>query len=169
MIQAKSKARRLAIAPPIVLTLLVLAAVAVAIMGAAGPARAGTPGYPAGGAALDGYDAVAYFTDGKPVEGKAEYSHEWMGVTWRFASAKNRDAFAASPEAYAPQYGGFCAWAVSQGYTAKIDPAAWRIEGGRLYLNYSKSVQARWAQNIPGNIAKADGHWPTLKAGLAAK
>jgi hypothetical protein len=89
-----------------------------------------------------------------------------MGAQWRFASAANRDAFSADPGKYAPQYGGYCAWAVSQGYTAEIDPDAWRVESGKLYLNYSKSVQATWAKDVPGNIAKGDRNWPELKAKL---
>jgi YHS domain-containing protein len=114
------------------------------------------------GTAIDGYDPVAYFKQGKPVEGDSEYSYDWMGATWYFASAENRDLFAADPEKYAPQYGGYCAWAVSQGYTASSDPEAWRIVDDKLYLNYSKSVQSRWAQDIPGNIEKADANWPKV-------
>ena len=112
------------------------------------------------GIAIDGTDAVAYFTEGKPVTGSPEFAHDWMGATWHFSTAENRDLFAADPEAYAPQYGGYCAWAVSQGYTASTVPEAWRIVDGKLYLNYSKGVQAQWEQNIPGNIAKADTNWP---------
>jgi hypothetical protein len=89
-----------------------------------------------------------------------------MGATWRFASAEHRDRFAVDPERYAPQYGGYCAWAVSQGYTAKIDPAAWKIVDDKLYLNYSKDVQSQWSSDIPGNIAKADANWPGIKADL---
>ncbi len=118
-----------------------------------------------GGVAIDGWDPVAYFTDGKPVEGSKEFGHEWNGATWRFASAAHRDLFAQAPEKYAPQYGGYCAWAVSQGYTADIDPQAWKIEDGRLFLNYSLDVQKKWATDIPGNIAKADANWPKLLAG----
>ena len=118
-----------------------------------------------GGVAIDGWDPVAYFTDGKPVEGSREFVHEWNGATWRFASAAHRDLFAQAPEKYAPQYGGYCAWAVSQGYTADIDPQAWKIEDGRLFLNYSLDVQKKWATDIPGNIAKADANWPKLLAG----
>ena len=119
-----------------------------------------------GGVAIEGTDPVAYFRDGRPVEGSSDYEHEWMGATWRFVSAANRDAFAADPEKYAPQYGGYCAWAVSQGYTAKIDPEAWKIVDGRLYLNYSKDVQAEWSEDIPGNIGKGDANWPKLRADL---
>jgi len=115
-----------------------------------------------GGVAIEGYDPVAYFTDGKPVEGKKEHSFEWMDATWRFASAEHRDLFAADPEKYAPQYGGYCAWAVANGYTASIDPDAWKIWDGKLYLNYDKDVQQKWAQDIPGNVAKGDANWPGI-------
>jgi YHS domain-containing protein len=118
-----------------------------------------------GGVAIAGTDPVAYFADGRAVAGRAEFSHVWQGATWRFASAEHRDRFAGDPERYAPQYGGYCAWAVSQGYTAGIDPEAWRIVDGRLYLNYDLEVQARWAEDVPGNIRKADGNWPKLLAG----
>ncbi|MCH7936045.1 MAG: YHS domain protein [Proteobacteria bacterium] len=113
-----------------------------------------------GGVAIDGTDPVAYFTEGKAVKGSSGFTHRWKGAAWRFKNTVNRDAFAASPEKYAPQFGGYCAWAVSQGYTAGIDPEAWKIVRGKLYLNYSKGVQAQWVEDIPGNIAKAEGHWP---------
>lgn len=112
--------------------------------------------------AIDGTDPVAYFTEGRPVEGEAKFTHEWNGATWRFASASNRDRFVADPERYAPQFGGYCAWAVSQGYTASTDPDAWKIVDGKLYLNYNKSIQARWERDIPGHIAAAEGNWPSV-------
>src|SRR5215813_8567179 len=108
------------------------------------------------GTALKGYDAVAYFNEGRPIKGKDEFSHEWMGAKWYFASAANRDEFAKSPEKYAPQFGGYCAWAVGHGYTAGVDPAAWKIVDGKLYLNYSKDVQKMWEQDIPGWIKMAN-------------
>jgi YHS domain-containing protein len=114
------------------------------------------------GLALQGYDAVAYFTDGRPVPGKAEFTHPWNGATWRFASREHRDLFAAAPEKYAPQYGGYCAKAVSENNTAAIDPQAWKIVDGKLYLNYSPKVQKLWEQDIPGRIASADKNWPGL-------
>jgi len=117
-----------------------------------------------GSLAVDGYDAVAYFTEGKPVEGSKEYTHDWNGATWRFASAANRDRFAAEPAKYAPQYGGYCAWAVAHGYTADADPEAWAVVDGKLYLNYDKKVQAKWQQDVPGLIAKANENWPKLLA-----
>lgn len=117
-----------------------------------------------GGVAVRGTDVVAYFTQGRPVAGRAEFAHAWRGATWRFASAANRDLFAADPERYAPAYGGFCAFAVSEGYTAPIDPAAWKIVEGRLFLNYDRSVQRRWERDIPGRIARGDANWPRLAA-----
>ena len=114
------------------------------------------------GAALKGYDAVAYFKEGRPVKGKNEFRHDWMGAKWYFASAANRDEFAKSPEKYAPQFGGYCAWAVGHGYTAGIDPEAWKIVDGKLYLNYSKDVQKMWEQDIPGWIKKGNENWPKL-------
>ena len=114
------------------------------------------------GTAIDGTDPVAYFTEGKPVEGSSDFAHEWNGAKWLFATAENRDLFAADPEKYAPQYGGYCAWAVAQGYTASTDPEAWRIVDGKLYLNYNKDVQSKWEADIPGHIADADGNWPTV-------
>jgi YHS domain-containing protein len=128
-------------------------------------AGATQPVFAEDGIAVRGTDVVAYFTDARPVPGRAEFSHAWRGATWRFASAANRDLFAADPERYAPAYGGHCAWAVAQGYTAPIDPRAWRIVDGRLFLNYSASVQRDWEKDIPGHIAKADTNWPRLAGG----
>ena len=115
-----------------------------------------------GGPAVRGTDVVAYFTEGKAVAGSPQFTHQWNGAEWRFSSAANRDAFATDPMKYAPQYGGFCAWAVSQNYVAPIDPDAWKIVDGRLYLNYSRFVQLRWQLDTPGNISKADSNWPKL-------
>ena len=112
------------------------------------------------GIAISGADPVAYFTESAYVPGSDEFTQEWQGVTWKFASAENRDAFVADPDAYAPQYGGFCAYAVSQGYTAKIEPDAWRIVDGKLYLNFDQKIQKRWEKDIPGHIASANQNWP---------
>lgn len=114
------------------------------------------------GTAIDGTDPISYFTDGRPMEGKSDITLEWNGATWQFISEENRDRFAANPAKYAPQYGGYCAWAVSQGYTASTDPEAWAIVDGKLYLNYSLSVQKTWEQNIPENIKAADQNWPKV-------
>jgi YHS domain-containing protein len=116
--------------------------------------------YTSWGTAIRGYDPVAFFTEGKPVEGSRQFTHKWKGATWRFASARNRDAFAAAPEKYAPQYGGYCAYGVANGYTVSTVPEAWSVVGGKLYLNYSLGVRADWLKDIPGHIRKADANWP---------
>jgi YHS domain-containing protein len=144
-----------------------LLGLALALSGAQAASAAGPVNASWTGSAIEGYDPVAYFHDGQPVEGDSDYAYEWMGAIWYFTSAENRDLFAADPEKYAPQYGGYCAWAVSQGYTAKIDPQAWTIVGGKLYLNYSKDLQTQWSQDVPGNIAKGDTNWPDIRADLA--
>ncbi|MEM8790479.1 MAG: YHS domain-containing (seleno)protein [Pseudomonadota bacterium] len=114
------------------------------------------------GTAIDGTDPVSYFTEGKPVEGSSEHTMDWNGATWRFSSAENLAKFAANPEKFAPQYGGYCAWAVSQGYTASTDPDAWSIVDGKLYLNYNQSVQEKWERDIPNLIARGDANWPEV-------
>jgi len=112
--------------------------------------------------AVQGYDPVAYFKDGQPGKGSKDFTAEYKGAIFRFVSADNRDVFLGDPEKYAPQYGGYCAWAVSQGYHAKGDARFWKIVDGKLYLNYSASVQQKWEDDIPGFIAKADATWPDL-------
>jgi hypothetical protein len=112
--------------------------------------------------ALKGYDPVAYFTAGKPVKGSPQFLYEWMNARWTFASAGNRDLFAADPARYAPQFGGYCSWAVSNGYTADVDPQAWRIIDGKLYLNYNKDVQRKWEEDVMKRIEDANRNWPTL-------
>lgn len=119
-----------------------------------------------GNVAIDGYDPVAYFSQESAVEGSDDFAYDWNGATWHFSSAENRDLFVADPSAYAPQYGGYCAWAVSQGYTASIDPDAWSIVDGKLYLNYSMGVRQRWQQDVAGNVARGDQNWPEIRAGL---
>ena len=137
--------------------------VVAALAGAAGVALAVDPVFSTYlGGAIRGYDPVAYFTEGRPVKGRKAHRAEWMGAKWSFASAENRKLFEADPEKYAPRYGGYCAWAVSRGYTASIDPDAWSIVDGALYLNYSLGVRSQWSQDAPGNIAKADANWPKL-------
>lgn len=118
--------------------------------------------YANAGIAVDGTDVVAYFTQNRPVPGAPDITHAWQGVTWQFSSTANRDAFAANPERYAPQFGGFCAYAVSEGYTASTTPEAWKIVDGKLYLNYSRRIQRRWERNIPGRIATGNANWPSL-------
>ncbi len=153
--------RRNLVRPPLILLLALIATV----IGSAGQALAIDPVFNESGTAIRGYDPVGYFTEGEAVEGSAEFVTEYNGAQWRFASAENRDQFAADPEKYAPQYGGYCAWAVANNYTASTDPDAWSIKDGKLYLNYSKFVRARWAVDKSGNIAKANKNWPSLRDG----
>lgn len=110
--------------------------------------------------AVDGYDAVAYFTNGAPVKGSSEFSYDYKGATWIFATAENLETFKADPAAFAPQYGGYCAWAVANGYRARGNPEFWAIVDGKLYLNYDGGVQKKWRQDVPGFIAKANANWP---------
>lgn len=113
------------------------------------------------GIAIKGYDPVAFHRERKPVKGSGELEFKWKDARWRFASAENRDLFAADPNRYAPRYGGYCAWAVSEGYTASVDPKnAWSIVDGSLYLNYNAEIKQRWEKDIPGHIKKADANWP---------
>ena len=114
------------------------------------------------GAAINGYDPVAYFTESAPVRGRPENAVMWKGALWYFASARNREKFEANPRAYAPQYGGYCAYAVSQGFTDETDPNAWRIVDGKLYLTNSPVAQRLWARDIPGHVSRANANWPDV-------
>lgn len=116
------------------------------------------------GLGLKGYDPVAYFTEQKPVRGKPEFTATHEGATYRFASAANRDAFAAAPAKYAPQYGGYCAFGMAGGYKAPIEPDAWTVVDGKLYLNYNQSVRRQWSSDVPGYIRKADVNWPSVRS-----
>jgi len=116
------------------------------------------------GVALKGYDPVAYFSEKKPVPGKPEFTARHEDATYRFASAANRDAFAAAPAKYAPQYGGYCAFGMASGYKAPIEPDAWTVVEGKLYLNYSQSVRRQWSSDVPGYVRKADANWPTVRS-----
>lgn len=119
-----------------------------------------------GGVAIKGYDPVAYFTEGRPVKGSAEFAKEWLGASWHFANAKHRDAFAANPEKYMPQFGGYCSMAGSKGIIKSLDPESWRIVDGKLYVYASKRGRDKFGKDIPGNIAKAKANWVKIKAGL---
>ncbi len=112
--------------------------------------------------AVGGYDAVAYFEEGQPVKGSKEFSFSYEGATWLFSSAENLDQFKEDPDAYAPQYGGYCAWAAAQGYTAPGNPKYWSVRGGKLYLNYDAGVQTKWLKDPDGFIKKADANWPGI-------
>ena len=145
--------------------MIIAAAVAGAPMLVTGPAANAEPPIYTGvfsNTALQGHDPVAYFTEGKPVKGRDEFTTEYMGAQFKFASADNRDAFLADPEAYAPQYGGYCAWAMADGKHAKGDARYWKIVDGKLYLNYNKNIQKKWDADIPGFIEKANSEWAAI-------
>lgn len=114
--------------------------------------------------AIDGYDVVAYFTDSKPVKGDAKYSAKWNDAIWHFASLEHRDLFIANPKKYAPEFGGFCAYGVSRGYKVKIEPEAWDIVDGKLYLNYDLDVQKKWKKDREEYIKKAVANWEKIKS-----
>lgn len=115
------------------------------------------------GFALGGYDPVAYFKENKPVKGAAQHGFVYRGSTFHFISAANRDAFAADPARYTPQYAGFCAFGVSNGYKAATDPAAFTVVNNKLYLNYNREVQGKWSSDIPGYVGKANARWPAVE------
>lgn len=125
------------------------------------PAEA--PVFSTAAGAIDGYDPVAYFTQSKPVRGARDITLEWQGARWHFANVEHREMFRAEPERYAPQFGGYCAYAVAHDYTAKIDPEAWAIEKGRLYLNYNAKVAGLWQAQKADFIPRAQTHWPRLR------
>ena len=115
-----------------------------------------------GNTAVSGYDVVAYFTAGKPAKGNKKYSFEYKSADWHFSSQEHLDKFKANPEMYAPQYGGYCAWAVANGDTASSDPKQWNIHDGKLYLNYNAKIQKKWLKDKSGFIEKADQNWPSV-------
>ncbi len=142
--------------------LLAAFAAAVAVLGLGATAFAKDPVYTGrfNNTAVDGHDPVAYFTVGEPVKGDNQFTYDYNGAVWKFSSAANRDAFITDPAKYAPQYGGYCAWAVSQGYTARGNPKNWTIVDDKLYLNYNDKVQQDWLKDVPGFIALANDNWP---------
>jgi hypothetical protein len=115
--------------------------------------------------AIKGYDPVAYFTAGKAQQGVESFTFHWHGMTWHFISKGNRDLFAASPAKYAPQYDGYCAWAMTQARKSVTDPEIWTIVKGKLYLQCSKAAYKKWSIDIPGNIEKADRNWLKMQRG----
>lgn len=113
--------------------------------------------------AIRGYDAVAYFTEGMPVKGKADFSYQWNKAIWYFYNEENLNKFKASPEKYAPQFGGYCAFGMSEGHKAPTQPDAWTIIDNKLYLNYNTKVKEKWSENKEDRIKKAANNWPSLK------
>lgn len=112
--------------------------------------------------AVSGYDVVAYFTDQKPVKGVPAFSFSYQGAKWLFASADHRDQFAKAPAKYVPRYDGYCAYGVSTGHLVPVDPAAFTVRNGALYLNYSLPIREDWLRDPDGRIKKADALFPTL-------
>ncbi|WP_186417127.1 YHS domain-containing (seleno)protein [Bosea sp. CS1GBMeth4] len=145
------------------------AAALAAATGAEAETRAGMPrpvntlGSPEG-LAIRGYDPVAYFREGGPRPGESEFAVRHGGATWRFASAEHKALFEADPQRYLPAYGGFCAYGTSRGYLVKIEPEAWSIVGGRLFLNYDLGVKDSWLRRTKTYIARADAGWPRLSS-----
>jgi hypothetical protein len=126
------------------------------LAGMIGIAYGATPEEPV---AIKGYDTVAYFTAGKALKGGEDFTFSWHGMRWLFQSKENRDLFAVSPAKYAPQYDGWCAWAMTESRKAVTDPEVWKIVDGKLYLNCSPAAYEKWSRDIPGNIKKADDIW----------
>lgn len=122
-------------------------------------------GSPIDGVAIKGYDTVAYFQDGKAIKGNESFNFQWHNLTWYFKTRENRDLFAAMPEKFAPQYDGYCAWAMTEERKAVTDPEVWKIVDGKLYLNCSMAAYEKWSKDIPGNIEKADANWLKLNSG----
>jgi YHS domain-containing protein len=115
------------------------------------------------GLAMQGYDPVAYFTQGAPRAGNPQFKAEHGGATYYFASAANMKKFEADPDAYLPQYGGFCAMGTSLNRKFEGDPKVWHIVDKKLYLNVNPDVDKKWRQDVPGNLSKANENWPQIK------
>jgi len=150
------------------------ASLALALMLVTGPASAQVDGAVNtgyfGNLAILGFDPVAYFTESRAVEGSPEHSYDWLGATWQFATAEHREMFVAEPISYAPQYGGFCAGGVALGETSgNIDPEAWRIVDGKLYLfSGPEGLEEDFDPNAAQILAEAEANWPEIAAGVAA-
>lgn len=144
----------------LLLALVALTATSIALPACADTAPVHT-GF-IGNVGVGGYDPVAYFTENRAVRGTTQHRITHQGVEYRFASAANLAAFRATPARYLPQYGGYCAWAVGNGYTAPGDPRHWRIVDGRLFLNYNGDVQRQWDGNRANLIRQGDANWPSV-------
>lgn len=113
--------------------------------------------------AINGYDPVAYFKEGKPMKGNENFSYSWNDAKWYFSSKENLDAFKSSPEKFAPQYGGYCAFGTSRGYKAQTSPDAFTILNEKLYLNYNLEVLKIWSKDKESFIKKADANWKEIE------
>lgn len=117
----------------------------------------------ANGVAIKGYDTVAYFTESRPMQGKPEFAHSWRDAEWHFSKAEHRDLFAADPERYAPQFGGFCANGLSKGKLVAANPEAWTIVDGKLYIKFSEVAREEWRKDKTRKIEKAKETWVDLQ------
>lgn len=115
------------------------------------------------GLGVQGYDPVAYHREARPVRGDARFQSIFKGTVYRFSNTENRLAFDAMPEQYLPAYGGYCAYAMSNGDIVDINPRNWATVDGKLYLNANFLAQALWSLDKPGRINRADIHWSRLK------
>jgi YHS domain-containing protein len=145
----------------LVILALSISALALSCSTTGGVARINTR---SDGLAVQGHDPVAYFTSGAPVAGDPKFEYAWNGAKWLFASAENLEKFKKDPEAFAPQFGGYCAYAVSHGHTADGDPQAWKIVNGKLYLNYSPDVKKMWEADQETFIKDGEKNWPEFLA-----
>lgn len=121
------------------------------------------------GIAVNGHDVVAYFKDSAPLKGDKQFAYSWQGTEWRFASKANLDTFKAQPEKYAPQFGGYCAYGLSNGYKAPTEPDAFTIVDNKLYLNYNTKVREEWKKDMGDRIKKGEANWVTLNAQLGQR
>jgi YHS domain-containing protein len=126
-------------------------------------AQTTSPIYQTKNGAINGFDAVAYFTQHKAVAGNKQFAVKYKDAIWYFSSAENKEAFKKDPAAYEPQYGGYCAYGCSRGYKAKTEGEAWSIVNGKLYLNYNLDVRTDWNKDQAGYIKKADANWIKVK------
>jgi YHS domain-containing protein len=122
-----------------------------------------SPVFNTDGIAIHGYDAVAFFNAGKPEKGKVDFTYNWQDVNWLFATKENLETFKISPEKYAPQYGGYCAYGTAEGHKAPTETDTWTIVGDKLYFNYNQSVKNMWMKDQQQLIEKADKNWPEIK------
>lgn len=141
-----------------VLAIVFLAFSAVSVVPIIAQTRTG-PVNAENGVAIHGYDPVAYHTEGAAIRGDEAFSYDWNGATWWFQDEVSKDAFVADPDRYAPAYGGYCAWAMSNDSIAGIDPERWTIEDGKLYLNYSRWTKLRFDTDIDDRVEAADQYW----------
>lgn len=143
--------------------ILTAALAAPAVLMLTTQARAAEPAvFQRRGRAIRGADPVAYFDQGRAIDGARDITQDWNGATWHFATTDNRDRFAATPDAFAPVFGGYCAWAASRGYLAATTPEAWSIFDGRLFLNANLRVRENWLAELPRIVAQGDANWPAI-------